>query len=112
MCRSRMKARKFRGFGHFEVAVLVAHELVYLIDRRDGLGNLRNSEIARVTKTSESTRRFVGKLLSNEKLTPKSDGIPRDGNAVSICAANVPSSRMTRIYLFKNADTGSPNFVF
>ena len=90
-------------------SVLVAHELVYMIDRREGLnGLLPGGAIA----TSESTRRFVGLLLSSVKIPSKSEGLPT-GKQIQRCSSNGDDEKTaTYFYAFKQPKTGFMSLVF
>ena len=89
--------------------ILVAHELVYMMDRREGLGGLLPGGNIR---TSESTRRFVGLLLSNVKIPSKSDGLPAD-KLIQRCSSNGDDQKTaTYFYVFKQPKTGFMSLVF
>jgi hypothetical protein len=91
-------------------SVLVAHELLYMVNRRSGLENLRPKGS---DHTSESARKFVGQLLSVESLPKKSDNFPpTDG--VYRCNGGLEEKNKapTYFYAFNNVSTGKLNLVF
>lgn len=88
-------------------AVLVTHELVYMFDRRNGLGTLRPGTHS---PSSESSRRFVGQLLSKESLPTRSFNLaPRDH--LYRCASD-SVKEPTYFYAFNNPATLKLNLVF
>ncbi len=71
----KISKKRWKELNWVNKAALISHELIYLMDRREGLENLNvfNPKII----TSEQTREFIGTLFSNEKLTSKSDSLPK-----------------------------------
>ena len=87
--------------------ILAAHELIYMMDRRDGLENLRADKS---TQTSESTREFVGRLFTVESVPSFTDNIP-SVDKIYICrSVRVPDGALTYLYAFNR--TGSPKLSF
>ena len=80
-------------------SVLAAHEVVYLMERREGLEGLWPNGAVR---TSESTRRFVGHLLSTKSLVPKSDSVPKNGS-LYVCDSKDRDVTPTIFYAIRDA---------
>lgn len=82
-------------------SALVAHEMIYMLERRDGLENFGKGG-GKIT--SELSRAFVGSLFSTNSVTPKSTTIPL--NNYFVCRDD-PHNRdhLTYFYAF-NEHTG------
>jgi hypothetical protein len=89
-------------------AVLVSHELVYLLDRRDGLEGLLSTGVAH---TSESARSFVGRLLSTTPWPTKADGLPA---SLYVCSSDFKAAQETTIeaYVFQRPGSQQLSLVF
>lgn len=89
-------------------AFLIAHELIYMIDRRDGVATLVSGP---KLHTSEVTRRFVTRLFGRQALPSKSDSLPTDGTLQS-CSTQGPEAEATYFYAFKNTGKRETTFIF
>lgn len=88
-------------------SVLVAHELIYMIERREGLHALGP---ANARQTSESSRKFVGRLLSTNPPTPKSANIPQKESLLT-CGTDAEKTDLTYGYAFNRTTTGKLSWV-
>jgi len=112
---------KWNELDSLSKAVLVAHELIYLVERRDGIEKLLTGpgSISGATSgpTSESTRSFVGRLLSDRGVLSKSEGLPLVSQLLRCSSddsfANDKEDPLaTYFYAFKNKKSGETNLVF
>ncbi len=85
-----------------ERAALVAHELIYFMDRRE---SLENFGLPDGRMTSERARRFVGDLFSETSLTPKIDSVPEMGYLKCSAVAESEDNAFSYFYAF-NSPTG------
>lgn len=88
-------------------AVLVAHELVYMVDRRDGLETLRPGT---QTPSSESSRKFVGQILSKESLPTRSFNLAPQGQLYRCSSDSIKEP--TYFYAFNDPITLKLSLVF
>lgn len=105
---------KWNELDSLSKAVLVAHELIYLVERRDGIEKLLGGSSS---PTSESTRSFVGRLLSDRSVISKSAGLPLVSQLLRCSSddsfANAKEDPLaTYFYAFKNKKSGETNLVF
>jgi hypothetical protein len=77
-------------------SLLVAHELLYLIDRRDGLEGLKPKA---TRSTSQLARKFVGQLFSSASPPPLSADVPQKG-ALYRCSFSDSDPQATYLYAF------------
>ena len=90
-------------------SVLVAHEVLYMVDRRDGLRKLKAGAPA---ETSEETRRFVGRLFSARPLTAKSDRMPPRSSLRHCIPVSMDGKAATYFYAFDDPASGHLSLVF
>jgi hypothetical protein len=82
--------------------------VIYLVERREGLETLWPKSIP---TTSESTRRFVSRLLSDKPVTIKSEGVT-DTKILMTCRSKESDEAATYFYAYKNRKSGVISFVF
>lgn len=88
--------------------VLAAHEVIYLVDRRDSIENLKSKDSVH---TSKLTRDFIGKLFSTEPPPSKSSGVPPKGRVYRCLGISADKSG-TYFYAFDSEKTGKLSLVF
>lgn len=96
-------------------SILIAHELFYMVNRREGIETLLGEK----AHTSEFTRRFVGRLFAapaeSIPLPSKSDSLPADGR-LQRCATtdlnSVVDKHPTYFYAYQDVDENKTTFVF
>ena len=89
-------------------AALVAHELVYFVDRRDGLENVGTENTA---LTSERARGFIGRLFTRQGLTPKAGGMPESKFLFQCSNTASEFSELTYFYFFEEGPN-QVRFIF
>jgi hypothetical protein len=89
-------------------SVLVAHEMMYLLDRREGIENLRQGD---GKHTAEATRHFVGMLLSEQGVPARIDGLPGNDKIAACGTQGVGDDKFTYGYAFDRAP-GKVTFEF
>lgn len=99
---------KFDELDWLSKAVLVGHEFMYLIDRREGLGTLRNPKVG---YTSEDSRRFIGRMFTVESLPTKTDQMPSADQIRRCSSMGTPDEIATYTYAFERTGTKTLSFV-
>ncbi|MBX9767606.1 MAG: hypothetical protein K2X47_10080 [Bdellovibrionales bacterium] len=89
-------------------AVLAAHEVIYLADRRDSIEKLKSQS---AVSTSILTRKFIGQLFSTQPPPTKSIGVPPEGK-LYVCKGSTAKRLGTYLYAFENEGTGKLSLVF
>jgi hypothetical protein len=89
-------------------AILSAHEVIYLVDRRDSIENLKSKD---GVHTSKLTRDFIGKLFSDQVPPSKSSGVPPKGS-VYRCQGKSTEKSGTYFYAFDDETTGKLSVAF
>ncbi len=105
--RFKIVTSAWAGLNWMSKAVLVAHELIYMQERREGLHSLWPDGVAR---NQESSRRFVARLLSVEPLSSKSSGVP-DSGGVFHCTSKGDESK-TEFFAFTSRHNEFFSLVF
>ena len=72
---------------------LLAHEILYLMDRQNG------------SKNSISTRKLVGQLFSSSGARPRGDGIPMEKNKVATCTVFDRNVDVGYLYAYDSSRT-------
>ena len=90
-------------------SMLVAHELIYLLDRREGLESLAPKP---EKANSESARRFVGLLMSTNPPPVKSSEMPEKQKMMRCSVPSAPEAERTYFYAFDALRSGKLSLVF